>query len=67
MSLSLSQLIILVFLFLFLFTDVRQIYKKIKKELTRKKGLEPLLLILEINILPIKKLFSFTKIFFKID
>ena len=38
MSLSLSQLIILVFLFLFLFTDVRQIYKKIKKELTRKKG-----------------------------
>lgn len=38
MNFSLGQLIILMFLFFFLFTDVRQIYKKIKKEFIRKKG-----------------------------
>jgi hypothetical protein len=38
MNFNISQLIVLLLIFLFLFSDLKQIYTKIKKELSRKKG-----------------------------
>lgn len=38
MNLSITQLIVLILIFLFLFSDFKQIYKKVKNRLNRKKG-----------------------------
>lgn len=38
MNFSVGQIIALVLIFLFLFSDLKQIYIKIKKEFNRKKG-----------------------------
>lgn len=64
MRINFLQLLILFFCTVFFFFDffllkkkVKQILKQISKLFSRKKGLEPSILILETNILPIK-LFS---------